>query len=153
MIVLLGGGVRTALGFGLLGLPFSWAFGSNQKSIHWLFVVLGCLLLIPAIRHGISWPRQRLERLNKQADLVETDHSLVQDEPNVYYEQLRQDEQELQELQRENTYHHIVKTDWPTITGGVLMLSSGVGLLIGLRSVAKSSIADKPPTGLDKPIS
>src|SRR5437879_9075479 len=73
LIVLLGGGIRAAVGIGLLGIAFSWALGSNHQVVHWLFLIFGLLLLILPTWDGISWPQRKLEILNTQTELIEID--------------------------------------------------------------------------------
>jgi len=75
--VLLGGSARTAFGVVLLGFAFSWAFGSNHRLVHWLFVVAGVILFLPALGDAILWPRTKSELIKLQNSLIDSDRMLV----------------------------------------------------------------------------
>jgi hypothetical protein len=154
LILLLGGGVRAAVGIGLLGIAFSWAFGSNYRLVHWLFVVFGLLLLIPAIGDGLFWPRNKPEVIKNQTSIIEGDRDMIKNDMSLIAEEtdkqeqrkeredlnkqsdeLFKDQQELRRLQDEGIFRHIVKNDWGTIVGGLLLLSAGLGLVVGVKPV------------------
>jgi hypothetical protein len=55
--LVLGGSTKQTAGVALLGVAFAWAFGSNSRIVHWLFVVLGSALLVAPI--GFDWSTDR----------------------------------------------------------------------------------------------
>jgi hypothetical protein len=55
--LVLGAVAKQTAGVTLLGVAFAWAFGSNSRIVHWLFVVSGSALLVgPA---GFDWYTDR----------------------------------------------------------------------------------------------
>jgi hypothetical protein len=48
---------------------------------------------------------------------------------------LREAEVHLRVLQRENAFHHVMQYNWGTIGSGLLLLTSGLGLLVGIKPV------------------
>jgi hypothetical protein len=157
LILLLGVGIRAAVGVGLLGIAFSWALGSNYRLVHWLFVVFGVLLLVPAVGDGFSWSRNKAEVIKDQASLIQTDRNMLkndlslmmgetdrqerrkeQEQNRKHWEELSRDEQELFSLQAEGIFRHVLKNDWATLAGGLLLLSAGLGLVLGLKPVRQS---------------
>lgn len=46
VMLVLGASAKQTAGAVLLGLAFAWAFGSNSRIVHWLFVGLGSALLL-----------------------------------------------------------------------------------------------------------
>lgn len=153
LIVLFGGGIRSVVGIGLLGIAFSWAFGSNSRLVHRLFVAFGLLLLIPPAWDGLSWRHQKPEAIRTQNEIVQDDAGLIKNEqalvsetsPGIERARAREelskattewfhDSQELRRLQSEGTLRHVIENDWQVTLGGLLLLCSGVGLLV-LRPV------------------
>jgi hypothetical protein len=55
--LLLGAGVKQSLGIALLGMAFAWAFGSDSRPVHWLFVVAGTVLAFAPLVY--QWYDQR----------------------------------------------------------------------------------------------
>jgi hypothetical protein len=51
--LLLAAGAKQTAGVALLGVAFAWAFGSNSRIVHWLFVASGSALLAAPI--GFDW--------------------------------------------------------------------------------------------------
>jgi hypothetical protein len=51
--LVLGAGAKQTAGVTLLGVAFAWAFGSNSRIVHWLFVASGSALLVAPI--GFDW--------------------------------------------------------------------------------------------------
>ena len=154
LIVLFGGGVRAAVGIALLGIAFSWAFGSNSRLIHWLFVVFGLLLLIPAMVDGFLWPRNKPEIIKDQSSIIEGDREMLKNDMSAITEEtdrqerrkneeeyskdsdeLSKDERELGRLQDEGIYRHVVETDWGSALGGLLLFGAGLGLILGVREM------------------
>ena len=152
LIVMLGGGVRTAIGTGLLGVAFSWAFGSNHGFVHWLFVILGILLLFGAAGDAFFWSRVKPDLLKDQASLVVSGRAMQKEDLSIVLhetdkqaqrkdqeantkdlDQLLKDEQELSRLQSEGTFRHVLNNDWGALGGGLLLLSSGLGMVIGIK--------------------
>jgi hypothetical protein len=153
LIVLLGGGVRAAVGIALLGIAFSWAFASDYRLVHWLFVVFGVLLLVPAAGDGLLWPRNKPEVIKDQTSIIETDRDMLksdlsliteaadaqerrksEEEYNRHSNELLKDGQELRRLQTEGTFHHVLRIDWGPALGGLLLLGAGLGLIIARRA-------------------
>jgi hypothetical protein len=149
LIVLLGGGLRQAVGISLLGIAFSWTFGSNSRFIHWLFVAFGLLLLIPSAWDGLSWVHQKPEVIKGQMAVVQTDNELIKNQESLLAEtppgieraktqeelskamiELFHDNKELRHLQAESVLRHVIENDWQTVVGGLLLMCSGVGLLV-----------------------
>lgn len=160
LIVLLGAGTRAAIGIGILGVAFSWAFGSNYRLVHWLFVVFGFLLLVPGILDGLSWPRYKPEVLKDQAAILESDRDVMKNDMSLIAEEtnaqarlkdqeeytkhsatLFKDQEALWRLRSEGIYRHVVTNDWGTIVGGLLLLTSGLGLMVGVKPVRKKQTA------------
>jgi uncharacterized membrane protein YqjE len=149
LIFLLGGAVRTAVSIGLLGVAFSWAFGSNYRLVHWLCVGCGLLLLISVAGDGFVWRREKPSFIKDQLAMVENDRSLLKDEEaDIQRETDRQkynrdvseytkDLQELAHLKGETVFRHVMRIDWETIVGGILLLSAGLGLVLGVKPVPK----------------
>ena len=158
LIVLLGGAVRPTLGIGLLGLAFSWALGSDNRLVHWLFVICGLLLLVPAGGDAFLWPRQKPELIKSKTSIIGLDRDMVESANSViaadtpldcnFYSKGEERElryslsektefrgrtQELQRLQAEGIFRHLMKEDWDNVLGGLLLLSSGLGLIIGVN--------------------
>ena len=55
--LVLGAVAKQTAGVALLGLAFAWAFGSNSRIVHWLFVASGSALLVAPI--GFDWYTDR----------------------------------------------------------------------------------------------
>ena len=163
LIVLLGGGVRAAAGIGLLGIAFSWAFGSNYRAVHWSFVAFGLLLLIPPVAAVFLWPRNKPEAIKFQTSIVKGDRLVVDAERSIMVDeedrqerqkdreelskssdQLLEDEQELRTLQAEDSFRYVLKNDWELVAGGILLLSSGLGLTVGVKPVRQSQAESSP---------
>lgn len=185
LILLLGGKVRDAVGITLLGMAFSWALGSNNRLVHWLYVICGLLLLVIPVGDGFLWPREKSEEIKGQTSLVETEKDIVQDDvsssdqvkrqledafhgidkdnaenhlkrieilkPEVERLQIKEDKDntelykgqaELQHLEAEGIFRHVMKNDWGNVAGGLLLLSAGLGLMVGVKPVRK----DQPET-------
>jgi hypothetical protein len=51
--LLLGAGAKQSLGMALLGMAFAWAFGSDSRPVHWLFVVAGTVLAFAPL--ALQW--------------------------------------------------------------------------------------------------
>jgi len=180
LILLLGGKVRYAVGITLLGMAFSWALGSNDRVVHWLFVICGLLLLVGPVGDGFLWPRQKPELIKGQTSLVESEKAVVQDDvsssdqakrqledafhgidkdnagnhlkfieilkPEVERLQVKEDKDnrelykaqaELQHLEAEGIFRHVMRDDWANVAGGLLLLSAGLGLMVGVKPVRK----------------
>lgn len=143
LIVLLGGWDRTAAGIAILGVAFSWAFGSNSRLLHRAFVACGLLLLAPPLLDGLYWPSTKLALIDTEKNLVESQREMVKTDisldPRVRpekqlasdYADLAKYETELAQLQNQQALSHVLQIDWGLIIGGLLLLSSGVGLLLG----------------------
>lgn len=160
LIVLKGGTVRDAVGIALLGTAFSWALGSNSRLVHWSFVVFGSLLLLWAAADGIDWHLQsRAAFIKSWRDIIAGDQETLksdeawtlqvvsdpaaerdaQKEVSDQRQLLRDAEHSLRQLEAETTYRRLIETDWDTIVPGLLLFSSGVGLLFGIRPVRQSA--------------
>jgi len=159
LILLLGGKVRDAAGITLLGMAFSWALGSNNRLVHWLFVICGLLLLVVPVGDGFLWPRQKPELIKDQTWLVESERhgleeysSLIakrtalgiplsaqqEEESSKQSNELAKDEVELQRMQTEGIFRHLMKDDWGSVAGGLLLVSAGLGLIVGIKPVRSS---------------
>jgi len=55
--LVLGVGAKQTAGVALLGVAFAWAFGSNSRIVHWLFVVSGSAVLVAPT--GFDWYTDR----------------------------------------------------------------------------------------------
>jgi hypothetical protein len=55
--LVLAAGAKQTAGVALLGAAFAWAFGSNSRIVHWLFVASGSALLVAPI--GFDWYTNR----------------------------------------------------------------------------------------------
>jgi hypothetical protein len=156
LIVLLGGAVRPAVGVGLLGLAFSWALGSDNRPLHWLFVICGLLLLVVPMANAFLWPREKSKEIKSQMSIIESDRRWIKEYSSLIAErtaagitssaqeeeesskqsnELFKDEQELRSLQAEGVFRHVMRDDWGNVAGGLLLLSSGLGLIIGINPV------------------
>ena len=156
LILLLGGKVRDAAGITLLGMAFSWALGSNNRLVHWLFVICGLLLLVIPVGDGFLWPRQKPELIKGQTSLVESDRGIVEstnalitqmtqqeqretrEDLSKLSSELAKDEVELQRMQTEGIFRHVMRDDWANVAGGLLLLSAGLGLMVGVKPVRSS---------------
>jgi hypothetical protein len=244
LILLLGGGaptavgIRPALGIMLLGLAFSWALGSNNRLVHWLFIVFGLLLLLSLAFDGFLWRRAKAQIIKSQISVIdgdrwiiesersgiESDRSLIQADRSAFAEdtkgnrdlstdaeilgglsdaylvspssenlrdygrkrrdlqekiekdsalnkdlaqstkemlkdeqalwddrqtlrdderKLQSDEREQQNLQAEGIFRHVLKTNWGTVVGGLLLLSAGLGLIVGVEP-ARQNQSEQP---------
>jgi uncharacterized integral membrane protein len=70
-------------------------------------------------------------------DLVESGHELFKHELT-----LRDDERKLQKLQAERVFQQVMKNDWGTIVGGLLLLIAGLGLIVGVKPVGQNQPAE-----------
>jgi hypothetical protein len=61
-----------------------------------------------------------------------------QEEYSKDSDELSRDERELTSLQDEGIYRHVVKADWGTALGGLLLLGSGLGLILGVKPVQQN---------------
>jgi len=162
IILVAGGGVRIAVGIMFLGVAFSWALGSNKRIVHSLFVVFGLLLLVVPAVVWQSWPERRAELIKLDKSQIEIDRGAIEiysrtvdqdskqseytsdmknhihDLSNGYHDlmkdqgQLRDDEAETSPSRR------VVRETWEYITGSLLLLCSGLGLLVGISRPAHS---------------
>lgn len=161
LIVLLGGGTRAAVGIGILGIAFSWAFGSNHRLVHWLFVIFGVPLLIPAVVDALRWPTDKPEIIKDQTSIIAADLDMVKNDMSRITEEsdrreqakdreehlnhsdaLFRDQMKLARLQNEGIIRHVVRNDWRTILGGLLLLSSGLGLVFKVKTVRNQNFQD-----------
>jgi hypothetical protein len=153
---MLGGTLRTAVGIGILGLALSWAFGSNYRFVHWLCVAFGLGLLITAVGDGVVWHRRKPDFINNQMavvkvdkDVLKTDDELIlsetdktehkkkREERSRDLDNLNEDELELGRRRREGAFRHVLRIDWEMIVGGMLLLSAGLGLVLGVKPGSK----------------
>ena len=51
--LLLGAGAKESAGIALLGLALTWAFGSDERVVHWLFVIVGVALA--CLTAALTW--------------------------------------------------------------------------------------------------
>ncbi|MGC1129102.1 MAG: hypothetical protein WA875_06035 [Candidatus Acidiferrales bacterium] len=135
-----------------MGIGFSWALGSNSRFVHWLFVAFGLLLLIEPAWVGFSWLHQKPEFIKMQNDIIQTDRELIENQQTLVDEtppgieraktreglgkatvDLFHDTRELRRLQSEGAFRFVTKNDWQPLAGGILLLCSGVGLLVGIK--------------------
>ncbi len=65
----------------------------------------------------------------------EDSHRYIVDDPAA----IRKDEEELRRLEGKSLLRREVEVDWDSILGGLLLFSSGLGLLIGIRPSVHSS--------------
>lgn len=165
-ILLLGGnwdypdvGIRPVVGVMLLGMAFSWALGSNNRLIHWLFVVFGLLYLVSVALDVFMWPRNKPEIIKDQISIIEGDRDILKNDRSILTlemdrqeqrkeqeavskdsDELFKDERELRRLQTETTFRHVVKNDWGELVGGLLLLSAGLGLILGVKPMRKDPL-------------
>jgi hypothetical protein len=148
-------GNRFAVGIFLLGIAFSWAFGSNSRIVHWLFVVSGTLLLFAAAVDAIAWPGFKAKLIGFQTSIIDSDTSAIQEENSTIentkahagnldlsttltmldseYKVLSESQRELQRIQAEGPFQRVMEVDWGFVVGGMLLLGAGLGLIIGVR--------------------
>jgi hypothetical protein len=143
-LVLMDSGIRDGLGIGCLGIAFAWALGSNYRPVHWLFVVSGLLLLVPAVGDVLLWPRQKAEAINLQQSIIQSDLEGARQEQTPSeklkdYRDLQNERDQMRSLQTEGRLRHAMKLDWQPTVGGLLLLCSGVGLLLGVRPPRRAS--------------
>ncbi len=50
-------GAKQSFGIALLGMAFAWAFGSDSRPVHWLFVVAGTVLAFAPL--ALQWHERR----------------------------------------------------------------------------------------------
>ncbi len=74
-------------------------------------------------------------RAAAQAGMKDYHIWLLQDYKQLYADErgLSSDEWELSRLQAETSLQRAIEVDWPPLLSGLLLLSSGVGLLVGLK--------------------
>lgn len=154
-------GFRAILGITLLGMAFSWALGSNNRFVHWLFVVLGFLLLLDPAGVWYHWPRIKPELINTQASIVQADRDLMRSyfsliaqetdrqehrkdevQQSKAFNELSKDEQDLKDLQTESRIRYVLKQDWGETAGGLLLLIAGLGLIVGISRARQKFTAD-----------
>lgn len=156
LILLLNGAVRTAVSIGFLGVAFSWAFGSNYRLVHWLCVAFGLLLFIPAVGDGVVWFRNKPELIKDQMSIIQIDRDVLKNDESISQSEtdrqehrkdqeqvfrdmnnLSKDQVELSLRKSEGVFRHVIRIDWETIVGGTLLLSAGLGLLLGVKPLPK----------------
>jgi hypothetical protein len=157
IILVTGGGVRIAVGIMFLGAAFSWALGSNKRIVHWLFVVFGLLMLVVPVAVWHSWPQRRAERIKLDKSQIEVDRGGIEifgetvnqdskqteytnemkndiHDLNNGYRDLMKDQGQLRDDQAETRpLRPVMRETWEYITGGLLLLFSGLGLLLGVK--------------------
>jgi hypothetical protein len=57
--LLLGAGAKQSLAMTLLGMAFAWAFGSDSRPVHGLFIVAGTVLAFGPL--ALQWRERREE--------------------------------------------------------------------------------------------
>jgi len=156
LILLLGGAVRSAVGIALLGIAFSWVFGSDYRLVHWLFVILGLLLLAFVVADAFLWSTSKSRVVETQSSIVQNDRETIRLDTSIGaespdkqqqrenqrnlekdYDELSRDEQALRTLQTDGALRHVLRNDWGTVLGAVFLLSAGLGLLIGAKPKRK----------------
>jgi len=157
LILLLGGKVHDAVGITFLGMAFSWALGSNNRLVHWLFVICGLLLLVLPVGDGFLWPREKSEEIKGQTLLVESDRHGIEEYSSLVTQMTQQEQREsredfsklsselakaeveLQRIQTEGIFRHVMRDDWANVGGGLLLLCAGLGLIIGIKPGSQKS--------------
>ncbi len=149
LILLLGGKVRDAVGISFLGIAFSWALGSNKRLVHWLFLLFGLLLLFPPILYIRDWPETKRELIGNYSLQIETDNFIIQSamkDPETFgrgeipkaMKDRSEAQQEVRTLELEGAVRHVMKNDWGSVLGGLLLLTSGLGLIVGVKPVRQN---------------
>jgi hypothetical protein len=148
LIVLNGGSIRASIGIGLLGLAFSYTFGSNSRLMHWSFLIVGILLLGVVIWEGHEWPKTKVELIGDYASEIDADKTIIRtdiqtdvSDPRALTrgelakdnEELFKAERELENLKAEGSVRHVMKNDWGIIAVGLLLFISGLGLIVGIN--------------------
>jgi hypothetical protein len=156
LLVLSHTGIRLIVGIALLGMALSWALGSNSRPVHWLFVVVGLVLLVDPVWDGFTWPQRRPEIIESQKSLIQSDLDLLKASTDVEMHEtdpqerrkdredsekarkgLDSDERELGQLERDGRFDHVIRNEGDEAAGGVLALSAGLGLLLWVGDAAK----------------
>lgn len=151
-VVLMGGTVRIAVGLGLLGIAFSWSVGSDTRAVHWVFVATGVILLVAPVWAAVAWPNEKQELISIQNQVIQNDRLMVSSETSALTQassaterkqaiaaqdkasiDLSRDSAQLHHLRSETIFHHTMQTEWQPLAGGVLLLVTGVGLLMGIK--------------------
>ena len=86
-----GARMMQVVGISLLGLALAWAFGSDSRVVHWLFLSLGVLLVCGTV--GLGWYVQ-------------------QSDTNLYAQKVAAFEQRIPELAREYPLHKEGQISW-----------------------------------------
>lgn len=148
LILLLSPGFRAPVGILLLGIAYTWALGSNIRAVHWLFLGAGVLLLLMAPLDTYLWQQGKPENISLDTSIVQGAQSVLDSAISANsrfprtvssedlakdYEALSKAQTDLALLQGEMPLPHALKNDWGSLAGGLLLFSSGVGLIIGLR--------------------
>ena len=151
---------RQTMGILFLGLAFGWALGSNYRAVHWVFVVLGVLLLTPAASDVWNIPTL----IQSQTIVIEGDKDAIKtiqanihpgESERAFNENLREldealakdlhDEMELNFMER-SKYLFALESEWRTDLGGLLLLSAGIGLLFGIKATTLPQEVPTRPT-------
>jgi len=132
-----------AVGIAFLGAAYSWALGTDRRIIHWLFLIFGLLLLVPAALDACEWPQKKLELIEMDNTSIDAEKLLVQEDDRKNFvaneRNLERDQQELRALQAEGIVLRVMNQDWGTVVAGLLLVGSGLGLLIGINRADHSS--------------
>jgi hypothetical protein len=161
LLLLLSTGLRATVGILLLGIAYSWALGSNTRAVRWLFLSAGVLLLLVTPLETYLWQQGKPELISLDTSIVQGAQSELDSDITVNsrvpgtvssenlakdYEALSKAKTELALLKGEKPLPHALKNDWGSLVGGLLLFSSGVGLIIGLREkkVSVSNVKSAP---------
>jgi len=144
-------GIRPVLGIAFLGIAYAWALGSDDRRVHWLLFAFGLpLLLLSPVADGYYWPKTKAELIQSQKSILEGDREIQK----IDSDQMRSDDKAIARQAGDSYNHDVgkyfddsaelgrrqgenllereleVEADWGSIVGGLLLLSSGMGLLI-----------------------
>jgi hypothetical protein len=90
--------------------------------------------------HGID--KDNAENHLKRIEILKPEVERLQIKEDKDNTELYKGQAELQRLEAEGIFRHVMKNDWGNVAGGLLLLSAGLGLMVGVKSVRK----DQPET-------
>lgn len=134
-----GAGTKQTIGIVLLGVAFAWAFGSESRAVHWLFVVLGMALLAYSARFYST------------ARLDVPQHTLLGYTATVNGETVKWDfdnEKWIPTTTRNDPPFSLVMNyfwldTWWIVVPGLLLLCAGIGLILGVKLHARWRLHDE----------
>jgi hypothetical protein len=134
-------GAKQTVGIMFLGMVFAWAFGSNRRIVHWLFVISGLALLAFSLTF---YPTARLD-VPQHASLEYTatveGQTVRWDLDNgKWVPAAKRNDPPLSLI----ADYFLLEGGWVAVPGLVL-LSTGIGLLLAVRRPGGVTQSSHPP--------